>query len=285
MRQKKSGLNGATAIVTGGGGGLGHHLCLHLAVRGVHVAVTDIDACAAAETVSQIIAAGGSAEAHVFDIANNHACEECVRSVAVSQGRIDLLFANAGMVAVGEFGDVPLQSFRRVMDVNFFGQVQMADAVYRVMKTKKHGRIVFISSIAGLAFQPLSASYSASKHALVGLACSIFPDAASNNISVHVACPGYIDETDIFDRAEGFGYSPLKIRGILLQRIAGFVKPEAAAQKIIREVLRNRLLIVFPFNARLFGALFRLMPETTVRCSRFLVRLVSSAKKTNPTRS
>jgi NAD(P)-dependent dehydrogenase (short-subunit alcohol dehydrogenase family) len=285
MRQNKISLDGATAIVTGGGRGLGHHLCLHLAGMGVHVAVTDIDAAAAADTVSRIIATGGSAEAQVFDVADNPACNECVRAVMLSKGKINLLIANAGMVAVGEFGDVPSRSFRRIMDVNFFGQLQMAQAVYRVMRTQKQGRIVFISSIAGLAFQPLTASYSASKHALVGLACSIFPDAASNNVSVHIACPGYIDETDIFNSAEAFGYSPLKIRDILLQRIAGFVKPDAAARKIIRDVLRNRFFIVFPFNAKLLGALFRLMPETTVRCSRFLERMVSSAKTTDATRS
>ena len=278
MRQKPSTLAGATAIVTGGGRGLGHHLCMHLAGRGAHVVVADINAAGAADTVSRITAGGGSADAHVFDVADKQACNECVRAIASSRGRIDLLFANAGMVAIGEFGDVSAQSFRRVMEVNFFGQLNMAEAVYPVMRTQKQGRIVFISSIAGLAFQPLTASYSASKHALVGLACTIFPDAAANGISVHIACPGYIDDTGIFDSAEGFGYSPLKTRDILLHKIGGFIKPGAAARKIISEVLRNRFLIVFPFNANLLGALFRLMPETTVRCSRFLIRLVLPAK-------
>jgi NAD(P)-dependent dehydrogenase (short-subunit alcohol dehydrogenase family) len=277
-RHHQSSLTGTTALVTGGASGLGRHLCLHLASRGTHVAVADSNATGAAETVLRITAAGGSAEAHVFDVTDRLACDEFVRAVLSSRGNIDMLFANAGMVAIGEFGDVSAQSFRRVMEVNFFGQLNMAEAVYPMMRTQKQGRIVFISSIAGLAFQPLTASYSASKHALVGLACSIFPDAASNGIGVHIACPGYIDDTGIFDSAEGFGYCPKKVREVLLHKIAGFTKPDAAARRIIRDVLRNKFFIVFPFNAHLLWVMFRLIPETTVRFSRILMRVVSSAK-------
>ena len=167
------------------------------------------------------------------------------------------------------------------MDTNFFGQLHMASAVYSLMKQQGQGRIVFVSSIAGLVFQPLTGSYSASKHALVGFACTLFSDAAQYGIRVHLACPGYIDNTAIFASAESYGYSSLKIRDILAGKIRGFISPDKAAQKILYRVHRNKFFIVFPLNARLLWLLFRLLPETTVRYSYILKRMVEPARNNN----
>jgi NAD(P)-dependent dehydrogenase (short-subunit alcohol dehydrogenase family) len=276
--KRQSSFENMTALVTGGGRGLGRHLCLQLAERGAHVVVTDINEITAAQTVEIISSAGGSAEARVFDVSDQSQCESCVKDVLSARGQIDILIANAGINAVGEFGDVPIESWRRVMETNFFGQFYMAQAVYAHMRKRRQGRIVFISSIAGLVFQPLTGSYSASKHAIFGLACSMFPDAAVHGIRVHVACPGYIDETGMFNSAEYYHYDSSNAYSLVRRMVPGFTRPGPAARAIINAVLRNRFLIVFPAHARLYWFLFRLMPEVTVRCSRFLHRIYRKAR-------
>jgi NAD(P)-dependent dehydrogenase (short-subunit alcohol dehydrogenase family) len=282
-RHGTTSLTGATALVTGGGRGLGRHLCLHLASLGAHVAVNDIDGTLAARTVSDVKAAGGTAEAHVFDVADEQRCTSCVASLWSSRRRIDTVVANAGVVGVGEFGDTTPASLRRVMEVNFFGQLHIAQAAYGRMREAGRGRIIFVSSVAGLVFQPLTAGYSASKHALVGLASSIFADASRHGVSVHVACPGYIDDTGIFENAECFGYDRAAITRIVRRLIPGFAKPGPAARTIISQALRNRFFIVFPLHARLFWACYRLMPETTVRLSGRLHGLLASARSPKET--
>lgn len=267
------------AVVTGGGNGLGRQLCFQLAKLGMYVIVSDINDEDAARTVSNIIENAGKAESHIVDVSNQKACELFVQEIIATHGKIDLLINNAGKVAIGEFHDVPIESWHQIMDTNFFGQLNMTKAVYSFMKKEQKGKIVFISSIAGLAFQPLTGSYSASKHALVGLACSLFSDAKPHGIQIHVACPGYIDHTAIFTNAETFGYSSLKISDILTHKIKGFISPEKAACKILQQVHKNKYFIVFPFNARLLWLFFRIAPEMAVRYSSMYKKLAFAAKE------
>jgi NAD(P)-dependent dehydrogenase (short-subunit alcohol dehydrogenase family) len=269
---------GSVGIVTGGGSGLGRQLCFQLAKLGMIVAVTDINREDAEGTVKNIQQNGGKARSYVFDVSIRSACESFVNEVIANHGKIDLLIANAGKVVIGEFNEVPSESWHTIMDTNFFGQLNMSMAVYPHLRKLQEGRIVFISSVAGLVFQPLTGSYSASKHALVGLACSLYDDASQHGIKVHIACPGYIDNTAIFEKAESYGYSSLKIRDILAEKIKGFISPEKAAGKILKGIHCNRFFMVFPLNARLLWLLFRIVPETTVRYSHILKRLVSPAR-------
>lgn len=268
------------AVVTGGGKGIGREFCMQLARTGCFIAINDIHSESANETVNLIRQNGGIAEAYIFDVRDEEACNSCIRKVEATHGNIDLLINNAGAVAIGDFDNTPLSSWHRIMDVNFFGQLNMAKAVYPEMLKRQKGHIVFISSIAGLAFQPLTGSYSASKHALVGMASTLLLDAKPNGINISVACPGYVDNTSIFTEAESYGYHAVKIRDTLAKKIGGFITPEKAAQKILKSVMHNKFLIVFPFNARLLWFCFRLMPTLTVKCSSFLIKMIAKAKIT-----
>lgn len=270
---------GSIAVVTGGGNGLGRQLCFQLAKFGMYVIVSDINKEDAEQTVSNIIEKEGKAESHLIDVSNQKACELFVQEIIAAHGKIDLLINNAGKVAIGEFHDIPIESWHQIMDTNFFGQLNMTKAVYSYMKKRQQGRIVFISSIAGLAFQPLTGSYSASKHALVGLACTLSSDAKPHGIQIHLACPGYIDNTAIFTNAETFGYSSLKISAILTHKLKGFISPDKAADKILKQVHQKKFFIVFPFNARLLWLSFRIAPGTTVRYSHLFKKLAFAAKE------
>ena len=268
------------AVVTGGGNGIGRELCLRLANMGCFVAVNDILLESAHETVNLIRQNGGNADPYIFDVRDEEACSFCISTVESTHGNIDLLINNAGAVAIGDFGQTPTSSWHRIMDINFYGQLNMTKAVYPQMLKRQQGYIVFVSSIAGLAFQPLTGSYSASKHALVGMACTLFQDAKPNGIHISIACPGYVDNTSIFTEAESYGYHPAIVRNLLAKKIGGFTTPGTAAKKILTSVRRKKIFIVFPFNARLLWFFFRLMPALTVRYSSFLIKMVSKAKTT-----
>jgi len=270
--------SGSVAVVTGGGSGLGRELCKQLAVIGMIVYVNDINGESAEQTVSNIAERNGKAEALVFDVSNQTDCQSCIESIFNRHGSIDLLITNAGKVAIGEFHSVPLDSWHNLMDINFFGQLNMIKAIYPFMQKQKNGHIVIVSSIAGLVFQPLTASYSASKNALVGFACSLYTDAIEYEINVHLACPGYIGNTDIFSKAVTFGYSSVKVQDILKYKVGGFISAEKAAQKIIGKLSRKKFFMVFPFNAKLLWFFYRMMPSMTVRKLHFLKDLMAPAK-------
>jgi NAD(P)-dependent dehydrogenase (short-subunit alcohol dehydrogenase family) len=270
--------SGSVALVTGGGSGLGRQLCIRLAGMGMTVVVTDLDQERAEQTSGIIRASGGRSEARRLDVRDREACEQCVQQVEITLGNIDLLVNNAGKVAIGDFDEVPLESWKGVMDTNFLGQLQTTKAVYPSMKARGKGCILFVSSIAGLALQPLTGSYCASKHALVGMASALYADARPNGIRVHVACPGYIGDTYIFSKADAFGYDAGKTSSVLEQKMKGFISPEKAAEKILQGIRRNRFFIVFPRNARLLWLLYRMAPGWAVRGSTLYKRIADVAK-------
>jgi len=108
-------------------------------------------------------------------------------------GKIDYLFNNGGLSQRGEAADTPLEVDRRLMEINYFGNIALTKAVLPYMQSRKSGHIVVISSIAGKFGFYLRSAYSASKHALQGFYESVLLEEAKNNIFVTIAYPGKIN--------------------------------------------------------------------------------------------
>jgi len=111
-------------------------------------------------------------------------------------GRIDFLFNNGGLSQRGEASETGLDIDRRIMEINYFGNIALAKAVLPFMQKQQSGHIIVISSIAGKFGFFLRSAYSASKHALQGFYESLLLEEEKNNISVTIAYPGKIN-TDI----------------------------------------------------------------------------------------
>lgn len=256
----------SVAIVTGGASGIGRALCVALAARGAaHVVAADVDTAGAEETAGAIRRAGGRAEARALDVTDAAAVDTLVRDVASAQGRLDLMVNDAGLGAWGDAAAMPLETWRRVVDVNFWGVVHGTRAAVSVMAPRRAGRIVNVASLAGLVPAPTVVPYAAAKHAVVGLSTSWAPEAAEDGVAIHVACPGPV--------RTGFHAALLRVGSAAGPRPpAAGLDADAAAAAILGGVARGDRVIVFPREARWIFALQRLWPARLVRRGRQTVR-------------
>ena len=185
--------DGKVALVTGAGRGIGRAIAFGLAQAGATVAVNDIDAATAQATAADLSAAGHTAAAFPADVADPAAVAALVAAVVERWGRLDLLVNNAGVEPTGTILDLPVDDWRRALDVNLTGPFLTSQAAGRVMQAGGGGAIVNISSIAGRAFGLRNrAAYVASKTGLVGFTRECAREFAAYNIRVNAVCPGVI---------------------------------------------------------------------------------------------
>ena len=160
-------LSGRTALVTGAGQGVGAGIARLLAVRGARVAVNDLRAVRAMETVQSIVATGGRAQTAVFDVADYEAVRTNIERLEASLGCFDILVNNAGIpegMGIKPFCESEPESWRPYIDVNLYGVLNCCRAVINGMNTRRFGRIVTISSGAGTVGLSLGVSaYAAGK--------------------------------------------------------------------------------------------------------------------------
>lgn len=254
----------AVAVVTGGASGLGRAVCLELGRRGARVVVTDIQEEGARAVAEAIGAAGGRATAAALDVRDAAAFERLVEETAAAHGRIDYLFNNAGLAASGEAQNLILEHWRKVLDVNLGGVVHGCAAAYPRMVRQGSGHIVNVSSLAGLVGMALSAPYTTSKFAVVGLSQTLRAEGADLGVKVSAVCPAFI-ETGIFDAGTYVGITQEGMKKLIPFK---FLPVDDAARALLRGVERNQGLIVFPFYARLLWWLGRLSPKIPVSVNR-----------------
>jgi len=194
------------ALVTGGGRGIGRAAALALAGAGWHVAVAGRSAAPLAAVAREIERLGRRALAHACDVVDPASVDGLYASVEGAFGRLDLLFNNAGVSAPAvAFEALTFEQWRAVVDVNLTGAFLCAQRAYGLMKRQRPqgGRIINNGSISAHSPRPMSAPYTAAKHAISGLTKSLALDGRAFDI----AC-GQIDvgnaETEMTERmAEG----------------------------------------------------------------------------------
>ncbi|MBN1978108.1 MAG: SDR family oxidoreductase [Anaerolineae bacterium] len=244
------------AIVTGGASGIGRALCIELSRRGAAaVVVADVNA----EGVRAVAAANRCAQAMRVDVSRQEDVRALVDETVSRHGRLDLMINNAGIAICGEVRDLTLAHWQRVLDVNLWGVIYGTTAAYRVMVEQGCGHIVNVASLDGLAPMPLSAPYTAAKHAVVGLSTALRIEGAALGVKVSVACPGTV-QTNILNTATFVG---IKRQEAIAEMRSGFkmADPADCARAILRGVERNRAIIVDTWLNRLFWRLYRLSPS------------------------
>ena len=183
-------LTGRSALVTGAAGGIGSAVAKALAVAGAAVLVTDVDPAGAAAVAEQIAAAGGKADSAGLDVRDRSAAADAAaRAAALSEGTLHILVNNAGVTAPAMFADLPEESFRRILDIHVLGTFNCAQAALPFLPTDGTGRIINVTSSAGLTGTLGQVNYSAAKAGIIGITKSLARELARKNILVNALAP------------------------------------------------------------------------------------------------
>ena len=182
---------GRVALVTGAGSGLGRAIANGRAKEGAYVIAQDINFDTAKETVEQIRAAGGVAEPIGGNVAIKEDCEKSVQYAVDTYGTIDILVNNAGIIRDALIHKMTEDEWKIVIDVILSGTFYCTQAAVRIMKEKKYGRIINISSIGYIGYRG-QANYAAAKAGVVALTRVTACEYTWCGITTNCVCPGTI---------------------------------------------------------------------------------------------
>ena len=257
--------DGQVAFITGGASGIGRALAEELATQGVEVVLADRQADLAQQVASAIRQSGGRATACGLDVRDLDQFQRVVDETVARTGRIDYFFNNAGIGVGGDMANYEMRDWDDVIDVNIRGVVHGVHTVYPVMRAQGSGHMIHTASMAGLMPTPSAGSYTATKHAVVGLSKALRIEAKEYGVRVSALCPGVI-RTPIM-RAGKFGRTNLDPSGE--EKMMQFwetlrpMDPRAFARKALRQVERDVPIIIVPAWWRLMWWLERLSPRLT----------------------
>lgn len=254
--------------ITGASSGIGESLAVQVANDGGKVVLS-------ARTEFKLIelkAKLQSPEDHLIvtlDLEQSGNFEKLVKQVKDHFGRIDFLFNNGGMSQRSEVHETPLDVDRRIMEINYFGNIALAKAVLPVFREQKSGHFLIISSIAGKFGFFLRSAYSASKHALHGFYESLMLEEEKNGIHVTIACPGKINTEISVNAISASGEK----HGVMDHNQENGMSAEECARQLLNAVRKNKkevlignkeikAVIIKRFLPRLFWRIIRKQSAT-----------------------
>lgn len=184
-------LAGRTALVTGAGGGIGAAVAEAFAAAGAAVLVTDVDGAAAEAVAARITGAGGAAEHHQLDVRDRATADAAAARAAAlgGDGTVHVLVNNAGAIAPAMFGALEEDAFRRIVEIHLMGAFSCSQAVLPFLPDDGTGRILNVTSAAGLVGTIGQANYGAAKAGIIGLTKSLAKELARRQITVNALAP------------------------------------------------------------------------------------------------
>ncbi len=196
-------LTGKTVLITGASRGIGRAIALALAKEGADIALIYAgNASAAAEALEQVRALGVKAESFQCDVADHAAVKELIASVLAVFGSVDILVNNAGITRDALLLTMKEADYDAVLDANLKGAYNTIKHLAPHFIKRRSGRIINISSVAGLMGNAGQVNYSAAKAGLIGLTKSVAKELAVRNITCNAVAPGFI-QTDMTDQLSG----------------------------------------------------------------------------------
>jgi NAD(P)-dependent dehydrogenase (short-subunit alcohol dehydrogenase family) len=222
-------LQGKTAIVTGGGRGIGKAIALALAAEGCVVAVAGRALDHLESTAGQIHGLGREGFAVACDVSQPASVESLFGEVDRKWDRLDILVNNAGQSHSEALHKLSFDTWRRVLEVNLTGTFLCSQAALKRMLPRKSGRIINIASTAALMGFRYAGAYVAAKHGVLGLTRSMALETAASGITVNAVCPGWV-ESDMLQEA---------IRTISAKT---HCTPEEARNRLASENPQNRII-------------------------------------------
>lgn len=187
-------LKGKRAVVTGGSRGIGRAIAMEFASEGAEVIITYVGNDAAAEETVKMLKEAGSEKAAALkgDVSNADFAKDVSKYLKENLEGVDILVNNAGITDDGILMRMKTESFDKVVSTNLNGAFYMIKELSPMMVKQREGRIINISSVAGVKGNPGQANYSASKAGLIGLTLSVAKELGVRNITVNAVAPGFI---------------------------------------------------------------------------------------------
>jgi NAD(P)-dependent dehydrogenase (short-subunit alcohol dehydrogenase family) len=242
-----------TALVTGGGSGIGRALAKALATQGASVVVADILPENAQSVTSEITRAGGSALAVVCDVSDRASVRDMKAAANAAFGAISLLFANAGVTSVERLTEVSADEFDWITEVNLRGVSHCLQAFLPDMIAQRAGHVVATASIVGLipSWLPYHVPYTAAKAGVIAMMLNLRAEVSEYGIGCTVLCPGgvstRIHETPRYRPARFGGPSEATLKapkGFVQTEKIEFRPHEEVAEMVLLAVRENRPLVV-----------------------------------------
>jgi NAD(P)-dependent dehydrogenase (short-subunit alcohol dehydrogenase family) len=254
----------SVAVVTGAGSGIGRALAVKLARQGASLAIADVKAAELDETVGILERMNGSRDkisAHIVDVSDKERVAEFAREVVDAHGAAHLLINNAGVGLFGLAEQLSIEDIEWLMGVNFWGVVYGVKHFLPILRRQPQGHIVNISSVFGIVGPVGHSAYAASKFAVRGFTESLRHELAGGSVKVSVVHPGGV-KTNIANYARsgaGADLAAIEKERAIFNRAAR-TSPEAAAERIVRGVLRDEERILIGFDAWMIDRIQRWAP-------------------------
>ena len=267
--------NRKVAIVTGGASGIGKAICEELINKQVFVVIADVNKKEGMAVEDELNRQQNCAQYEYVNVTDQVNVEELVQSTFKKHGRLDYLFNNAGITMYGELYDVSIEDWKHIIDINLWGVIHGTQIGYKLMKEQGFGHIVNTSSAAGLGPSPLTAPYSATKHAIVGLTTSLHYEAKEHGVKVSVLCPTFVD-TPIFSNAKAINMDKHKmIQQLKKQKL---MTPEKLAKIAINGVHQNAPVICPMPMRRTMDIFFSLFPYAHSKLMDYVCKIGRKAR-------
>lgn len=233
-------LKGRTAVITGGGSGLGRGTAMELAKEGVNLVLADINQEGAEETARMAAEAGAQAIGVACDVSQDDAFEKLKAQVEARFGPPDIVMNNVGVLTGGRPEDLPLEEWQRIINTNLMSVVRSNGAFLRGIIERGRGHIVNVASTAGLyPYAYDRGPYAASKAAIISLTEGLALYLKPKGIGVSVMCPGPMP-TNVGKSMRRFG-APLGVRGPGADFIP--MPPQEAGALIVAAIKADRFFI------------------------------------------
>lgn len=248
---------GKTIIVTGASEGIGRALCLALAPQRPKLVLAARNVERLEELEKEVEALGADAIVVPTDVTSQDACKALIERAVSAFGGIDVLVNNAGGTMWTKMEDITDPSiFERLMRLNYLGSVYPTYYALPHLKASK-GRIVGLSSVAGITGVPTRTAYSASKHAMFGFFDSLRIELADHGVTVTMIAPDYV-VSEIHRRALGSDGTPLGVSPLVESKV---MKSDECAQLIVGAMERRERLLLTSTRGKIGRWLKLLAPQ------------------------
>lgn len=184
---------GVTAVITGGGQGIGAAVARELARAGAEVLVSGRTMTTLDRVAGELREAGMSAHAVRVDVTDRRSVSRFVEEAIKTLGHVDILVNNAGQAHSAPLHRTSLEDWERMMAGNATGTFLCTKAFVEGMMDRRWGRVINIASVAGLGGAKYITAYAASKHAVLGVTRSVAAEVAAKGVTVNAICPGYVN--------------------------------------------------------------------------------------------